>query len=305
MGIRRRSELRRRIELLRHTLMPSLSAQTSDHFQWQIVTDTAIDRDSEEELRALLAGYDNFGLTKVDTFANASMGVPAAQICEDLFGSSENILLSRIDDDDAVATDFVEALHASLAGKSGLISVSFENGALLDPRRDVVVRFDARGHGVGLSILSPDVSQVGPYTLRHKSAAEDVIERGGSVIDIATDHPCWVQVLYHFSDSRETRGGGDMIEKLMSSRPAIGTEDSKMLLARLGLAPDFSQRLLQVLDDCPIERIDISESDLPRLSIKKEILNAVRDTRAKAAKAKDKNRYNKRLAALRAAYFAF
>jgi hypothetical protein len=304
LGVARRADFALRIALLRNTLLPSLLAQSCGDFLWSVVTDVMIDPQSEAELRGLLEGRPGFDVEKVDTFAAGSMDIPAAAMCERRFGTTHDILFTRIDDDDAVSRDFVAVLQAAMAGRSGLTAASLLDGALLDVADGRMASERKTGSGVGLSILSPDAARFGPYSFSHNSAHARVLEMGGAVVETPTDRPMWLNVLYDFSDSRETKGGAERIASLIDRGEVMGEAEAAALLLDFGLSPTLAADLRREVEQHPVSRASLLDSHIPRLNLKTEILRMAQERRARTERGGATRKVERQLAALKVSYYA-
>lgn len=301
LGMSHASSFRRRSGLLLHTLFPGMAAQTKTDFQWVVFTDSRIDPESEAAVAEAFAPYPHFHLEKHNVFESADMSLPLGIAAQRLFGTTKGHIYTRIDDDDALAIDFVERAQAALQGTEGPVVLSFRRGLKLLPRADHLGRTLSSAPSAGITFRVPDLARRHSFhRASHRKVHERVAAAGGTSLILDTDQPMRLSVIHDFSDSHEREG-----KRPAPTRRGIGKRAA--LLARFALPPDISATLNRIVDETPDERAALANTRMKRLGLKSTLLALAQEVRSQIEGADEHRRpkLERQLEALNAAFHAF
>lgn len=122
------ARLQARFKLFQTVCLPSLDAQQSDDFKVLLISSRSMPRSWQERLRDLVAGRDYLDVVFADadsTFADEIDKFVADRL------KAGPVASFRLDDDDALASDYIESLAAHLSRGNVGSMVSFSRGYLL------------------------------------------------------------------------------------------------------------------------------------------------------------------------------
>jgi hypothetical protein len=121
--------LRTRVGLFEKYCLPSVLAQTNTNFRWLIY----FDPESPAWLRRVIEGHQRAG-TFLPIFRQS---VSHAELVDDLRNATgaegAELITSNLDNDDAVAIDFVERIQDSVPGSSPRAAVYLSHGLIKSP----------------------------------------------------------------------------------------------------------------------------------------------------------------------------
>lgn len=116
-----------RFDLFERFCYPSIRGQTNQHFKWLVFFDLHTPNIFREKVESY-ARWNNFVPCYVDSFSNLENH---DIIRENISPDSKYIITTRIDNDDAVSTDFVDKIQKNFYNQR-LEFINFTNGYLLD-----------------------------------------------------------------------------------------------------------------------------------------------------------------------------
>lgn len=126
-----------RFAWFRHVTLPSLAAQTEKDFRFTVLSSTALPAHRQEELRAMIAPVPCVEVEFVDPGPHHKVANGA--IRRHIDPDADVIAQFRVDDDDAVARDYIERVHSDFADglgplfwRQGMISTDYVRGLILD-----------------------------------------------------------------------------------------------------------------------------------------------------------------------------
>ena len=106
VGVQRASFHERRMAIMKASLLKSMLAQTGSNVHWLLVTDSRAPAASLKELQGVCALRPNFHLRTFDPLIEHSVDGFRKSFVEEIVGEDETVILSRLDDDDALHRDF-------------------------------------------------------------------------------------------------------------------------------------------------------------------------------------------------------
>lgn len=187
--------LRYRVALFEQFTLPSLVAQTVRDYRWLVLVDSESPDWFCREVEHL--GEDVFEVVYVEGTFNAAV---ASGIVRDRLGQP-HVLTTRLDNDDAVAVDFVETIHrAFVPGNSRFINLV--NGAQLAGGR-IYRRPYTQNPFVTLAEPCVAEEPSGVFVKRHFEVSSHA-----PVLNLRTRHPMWLQVVH----------GGNVLTELVGLR---------------------------------------------------------------------------------------
>lgn len=211
--------LRERMLLFRHYCMPSFQAQTVDTFRWLVFFDSETPAWLQAEVR--LAAQDLFEPVYVEgPFSKELLTATIVERCSTPFA-----ITTRVDNDDAVAVDFIEKIQACFAGQESMF-VNLVNGAQYAEGKTYLRLYTKNP----FSTLIEDISKRPPVTVfveHHYS-----IDKYAPIMNVRTSHPMWLQVIHGGNVLNELVGLRVASRTLMPYFPSIvDTRDSAVSLA--------------------------------------------------------------------------
>ena len=255
IGVARPSAFQRHAHIMLETLYPSMAAQTSRNFHWAVVTDELIDNDSQALIESRFGSHPNFHLEKIDPFAAGTNAIPVAKLCEDFFGTTKDIITTRIDDDDALHIDFVAEVQRQVeearAAESPLVSLSFRKGMRIAAKQGRYDMFFAReGASAGMSLFSADVKTLHVHSFGHNKVHRRVQQKKGIALHVDTTAPFYLVGVHAGSASREKRDQ-EAAERRIKKNFTKGSPREPVyvgLLASFGLPKDFAEKISKLND---------------------------------------------------------
>ncbi|WP_428661142.1 glycosyltransferase [Reyranella sp.] len=297
LGLRRPTPLRRSLIQLKHTLLPSIRAQSNRRFRWVLSTDSNTPAWFQDELRSLVGG-----LGRVAPHDPFSIGLtpPIPALCQEEFGTSEHILMTRVDHDDALHGAFVQKFQDELVEPSDRpVIIRAPLGIQVMPRA-ASVRFASPKRGdtsVGASVYVPRLDQRHVYNTNHNQLESKF---SAAVRKIKSDEPLWAYFRSSTQDSQAGRRRGVRGE-------AVPDRSKWDTLALFGLMPqhftDMAQELAELKDE-PIVRMP---SDLSILALKAQLMeihSGYQRRHKKTLTEKAKRKLDFKMAVIRQAVYA-
>lgn len=274
VGVARPSYFRYHTSIMRASLYQSLKAQTDIDFEWVVICDSRIDEGSRSEIENLIEPVGGRVLL-FDPIAKGRLLPHAKEILGRL--DSRLLVMSRIDDDDVIASDFVETVkrEASMATKLPC-TIAWSEGVELYVRERLYRKFHNPHIALGLSVVSKQDSPISPYSGNHRKIHEATIAAGGENRIIATDFPKWVYVRRPESDSTEVR------QDIWPKNIAPVDEFVNSVLTSCGLPNSWLNDTAELIlnDQDPKPEI-FGLKKLARMQIKGELIKLVREMHAK------------------------
>jgi hypothetical protein len=184
-----------RLELFRQYCLPSVAAQTDRRFRWLVFLDSKSPAWFRTEIEKSAA--DVFEPVYVDgAFDADSVSTIVAG-----FVSAPTVVTSRLDNDDAIAKDFVEVVRNACRGQD-FEFVNLVNGAQLAERR-VYLRPYTKNPFSSL-VERPEGRAPRTVFMEHHY----LIDKHGPIRNVRTDHPMWLQVIH----------GGNVLNEVVGLR---------------------------------------------------------------------------------------
>lgn len=187
--------LHRRLELFAQYTLPSFGAQSVREFRWLVLTDSA----SPEWFRAKLAGMAR-GLFEIVEVEGAFDAQVAGSIVRERL-TTPLVLTTRVDNDDAVARDFVETIQrAAVPAERKFINLV--DGAQLGPK-GVYQRPYTQNPFISLVEAVGNQLPATVFVKRHFEAS-----KYAPVLNVHSRHPMWLQVVH----------GGNVLTEIVGLR---------------------------------------------------------------------------------------
>ena len=250
IGVSRPSAFNLHARILAETLLPSLAKQTFQGFHWVIVTDRLIDAASLAYLKEITAPYPNIHVELLDPFEQWTNVPDIVRMCRDYLGTTQNVITTRVDDDDALRLDFLEQVQIEARrAEAPFVSISYRTGVTVaSDMRMYRMTSSENGASAGMSILSPDVVDRNVHSSGH-NGLHDATERGGGVAKhLHSSAPYFLSGEHATSDSRERRDETKAHKRIsLTYKPADSSSEAYVeLLASFGLPADFDDRITTI-----------------------------------------------------------
>ncbi len=222
-----------RFALFERVCLPSVAAQTSRAFAWMVY----FDHETPAEFRERIAACQTlFPFHAYFTGLFPASGWPRS-IRETLAPEAPLLLTTGLDNDDAIAADFVERIQAAVAANGARIgSYNFRNGFVAGAGRLYALRHPANPFFSRLEAWADGEPKTALGTIHTE------IARHGPVVQI-DGSAAWVQVVHGANVSNKLRGRLTDPALLADRFPAAVADGIRapsrgaVLLDRLVLAP--------------------------------------------------------------------
>ncbi|MEO7061282.1 MAG: glycosyltransferase [Lapillicoccus sp.] len=185
-----------RIDLFEQYCLPSVRAQTTQGFTWLLFFDSETPTESLARMRALAED----GLFDVVLVEGQFTRARAAEHVQSR-ARAPFLITTRVDNDDAVATDFIQTVQAQF-GRQDLEFVNLVDGAQLWEGR-TYLRPYTKNPFVSLVERRTDRPPHTVFISRHFA-----VDETGPVLNVRTRHPMWLQVVH----------GGNVLNEIVGLR---------------------------------------------------------------------------------------
>lgn len=184
-----------RFELFERYCLPSVAAQTNRDFDWIIYFDI----DTPSEFKARIERLrEVFPFTPY--YTGLFRGEGWARSVRETYELNTPLLLStRLDNDDALASDFMERLHANVAAHDhALGSYNFSNGLIRSGTSLYAHRHESNAFSSLLEPVSPDLRTAPATQHMHIAKSGPVYQIEGPAM--------WLQIVHETNVSNKIRG---------------------------------------------------------------------------------------------------
>lgn len=187
--------LKGRLDLFRTYCLPSFERQTNKNFRWLVFVDSESPEWFLSEIFGLSAG--SFEVVPVAGAFNKSF--VAAAVATRL--TSPFLITTRVDNDDAIATDFVEAVQACFDFQD-FEFINLVNGIQFSSNRAYLRPYTKNPF---LSLVE-HVESRAPSTVYVEHHYR--VQEKGPIRNVRTSHPMWLQVIH----------GGNVLNEIVGLR---------------------------------------------------------------------------------------
>ena len=229
--------LAKRINLLENIALRSLADQTDEDFKLVVLSSRAMPKWRQRQLTSLCK--DMLGDDRADVIfrRQGSAHAKFKNHIHENYGDAPLTCQVVLDDDDALASDFVEKLKPeaeaaiqNVSGRHAHTFMSFPEGVSLKLGQDGAQLFerDVPFTNLGLSLVAPTQAKFTVYGLAHKK-----VTRRHPTRVIYRQEPSYIRTVHDTNDSRAQHGDS-----------AIPTADLPVMIARFPcLAQYFEAQL--------------------------------------------------------------
>lgn len=266
IGVARATYYDHQTDLVADGLAACLRNQTSRNFSWVVIVDARIPDQQADRLLDIIESAN--GTLLLFDPVEAGRLLPTAK---EIIGEQrrrDNILMTRIDDDDIVCSTFVEQLQSAAMPGVGVprSSVCLADGLDCYLDEGVYRPYFHPTTPVGISVLSTISQPVSVYEGNHNKMNARAQEAGAKIITVRTERPMWAYIRRGSSDSSEHK------KMLLPKNVRPYDQNVSEMIARCGLDADWlSDR--RILENSKIDpRPDVIGSGLNRLQIKQALL---------------------------------
>lgn len=184
--------LRHRFDLFETFCLPSVRSQTNRNFRWLVL----FDEETPEEFRRRFEGHRDFSNMKPVYISEFKLPVVQECILDEVRESDTHVIVSRLDNDDAISSDFIDQVQCRFSAQD-LLFVNFPRGfelqggklyerrALSNSFISVIERCDGRFLFITSSHL--ELSHIGP------------------IVNVET-HPLWMIVCHDANICNRAQG---------------------------------------------------------------------------------------------------
>jgi len=176
--------LRHRLHYFRDVCCPSIRSQTSRQFRWLVFFDSERESWFDDEIRRL----SEDGLFEpVWVEGPFDSGIVASVAAE--HSSAEWLITSRIDNDDALSHDYVEAVQSQFR-EQAFEFINFQSGLQMTDAGELFQTFDPSG--AFISLIEKRTNEQ-PRCVYFSPHAE--VGRHGTIRQVKS-HPMWLQMIH-------------------------------------------------------------------------------------------------------------
>ncbi|WP_161799596.1 glycosyltransferase [Pseudarthrobacter siccitolerans] len=187
--------LRQRMALFRRYCLPSFAGQSVNTFTWLVFFDAETPDWLRKEVEVASQGVFN-AVYVPGEFTKTFLSDTVAHHCSTPF-----VITTRVDNDDAVAFDFVEQIQASFDNQE-LLFVNLVNGAQYSNGKTYLRPYTRNP----FSSLIENITHQPPLTVFAEHHYK--IDECAPVLNIRTSHPMWLQVVH----------GGNVLNEIVGLR---------------------------------------------------------------------------------------
>jgi hypothetical protein len=221
IGVQRAEFHERRLAIMKASLLPCIAAQTNPNVHWLLVTDCRAPDHIRAALQELRASVPNLHLRTIDPLVDYSLDGCKKEFVDQIAGQDEIVLLSRVDDDDAIHRRFSEIMAAFLteqlnAGAPLPIAASWTHGLVLyvAEKKGEVTKMPWLAPSIGVATrLDKFFNPMGT----HWTVGKRAVAAGGVAYEIDGQEPMWAWLKHGGSDSSEFRQMRHEIRSLPTS----------------------------------------------------------------------------------------
>ncbi len=185
--------LKRRFELFETYCLPSMAAQQAGSFRWLIYFDEATPKEFRERIETAQAAVP-FDAIFVGPFR---AGMAAIDVAARLDTRTGRLVTTRLDNDDAIASDFLERIRQEASGLPDGTILNFRNGAALRDGR-----------------LYSAADESNPFTSLVEDAADCKTIWAATHTELGSNfplrqvvtQPCWLQVVHGENVANRIKG---------------------------------------------------------------------------------------------------
>jgi hypothetical protein len=276
---------RRRLAIMRATLLRSLASQTCCDFEWIIVTDVRAGDDALQEIEGVRrqAGNIRSRLCLVDPISTLSINprhLLSLALAE--CPPEEPVLTSRVDDDDALNVGFVDSVQRIARAHDGPmpLAIGFHRGVEIFPLHEAFRLSGNPQIAIGLSTLARPDDGIWVYSYRHTKISAKISRQGGCWSAVRTKRPMWLYNRLPATDSTERMAA--IPRKIRSYRSDPEARDRLAgILAEFALPADWGEEIRAIdqayPDDAPPFAADLDT----RMGAKRRLLQEIEKKRAR------------------------
>jgi UDPglucose 6-dehydrogenase len=176
--------LRHRLHYFRDVCCPSIRSQTSRQFHWLVFFDSEREVWFDEEIRRL----SEDGLFEPVWFEGRFDSRIVASVAAE-HSSAEWLITSRVDNDDAISRDFVEAVQSQFRDQE-FEFINFQSGLQMTDAGELFQTFDPSGPFISLIEKRTNEYPRCVYLSPHTE-----VGRHGAIRQVKS-HPMWLQIIH-------------------------------------------------------------------------------------------------------------
>jgi hypothetical protein len=183
--------------------LPSVSAQDAAHFTWVLFVNARTPDRWLARLNASLRGITHHSvIIPVDAFSEARV---VAELQKLILAGSEYVATTRLDNDDAIASNYLSSVHILCESMShgGIHVINYVNGCQID--KSGIYTFSSATPNPFLTVLAPREGLKTAYRTNHTKIA-----RVATVTNVKTEI-MWMQVVH----------SNNALNRLIPNRPRL------------------------------------------------------------------------------------
>lgn len=161
-----------RFHLFERILLPSIAAQTDPGFSFVVTCSEAMPAAFHDRLEAAL---DGIAQARILRTAETEIGRALKPVMvEASNGRQDPAVHFRVDDDDALAVDYIARLRAAAAGLRPSTMITFPAGVMgfLDAGRGCHRAFHKHAIAIGLALVKAPADTRTPFQIQHRAYAQ-------------------------------------------------------------------------------------------------------------------------------------
>ncbi len=186
--------LRHRLDYFTTVCCPSVNSQSSRDFKWIVLFDADRETWFEEEVQRLSQTW----LFEPEWVSGAFSQATAASVAA-THSNAEWLITSRLDNDDAVARDYIAQVQSQFAGQS-MEFINFQTGFQLTDSGRLLHRLDPSSPFITLIEKRSDQAPKTVYGWPH-----DEVGQHASLRQVKS-HPMWLQMIHGRNIGNQAKG---------------------------------------------------------------------------------------------------
>lgn len=301
---------------LEEVLGPSLARQTTSHFLWLVLMDQRAPRDVCRRTREVVAAVPDGEVVIHDPVSGGRLLPDLSALIRSKRRQKGPLVITRIDDDDAVHPGFCEEVNRiaeTMVGKERVklpSLIKFSHGVFLAPDTGQCLDVDFPDVSI-ISTISREKPVYHPYRHSHVKLHRAVDKHGGVARTVASTEPMWLRSIRRDSEApKGERNVDNYFERLVRKGSGLieraDRGDWPNLGASLGFDELFVERLQAIEREEEAEHVRLVRPEGPalkRMAIKNSLLDVYH--RIATSEDLDPEKRQKYMVALTEAFYRF
>lgn len=241
-----------RLTLFSAITVPSMMAQSSQDFVWQLVVDKRMPPRARARFDEIMKPVENARIIEVEFKTDFRKVIVKSAKAYAAEKSAEYVLSSRLDDDDALHVKAFERLQTETErffaeSEHEYAALSLNVGCMWLPSHARGYTRYHDSHSLGLSLLEPADASRSVYGYPHRELKQRVTPRGAYVRGIDGNQLWWLYAAHTIADS--DKGDGKRHGHILNHQHGYPVDEK--LIEQFGLVPEQVAQLREVTEPTP------------------------------------------------------